>query len=55
KGKMVLVETVDGKKFKGKLAAFDLYLNIVLEDVELEDGTKKDWVFLKSLYGFVVV
>ena len=55
KDKRVLVELWDGSIFKGVLRAFDLYLNIVLEDVELEDGSKKQWVFLKAVHGFVVV
>ncbi|MEA3429799.1 MAG: LSM domain-containing protein [Nanoarchaeota archaeon] len=55
KNKRVLVEVWDGTKYKGILKAFDLNSNIVLEKVELEDGSIKEWMFLRSVFGFVVV
>lgn len=34
KGKRVFVELKNGKKFSGRLMAFDIHINVVLEDVE---------------------
>ena len=50
KGKRVLVELKNGKKFEGKLVAFDIHLNIVLEDVIEYDQEKKKypWIFLRG-------
>lgn len=42
RGKNVLVETKNGKQFIGKLKAFDIHINIVLEDTEeRENGEMK--------------
>ncbi len=40
KGKRVLVELKNGKKFSGKLLAFDIHINLVLEDVEELEGNE---------------
>jgi small nuclear ribonucleoprotein (snRNP)-like protein len=54
KNKRVLVEFSDGKEFTGKLQSFDMYLNIVLRDVET-DGKKLPFVFIRSLYGKITI
>lgn len=42
KGKQVLVELKSKKVFSGKLMAFDIHINTVLDDAnELEDGSVK--------------
>lgn len=53
KNKKVIIELSNGRKFIGTLISFDLHPNVVLEDVELEDGTKKSFVFLRSVYGII--
>ncbi len=42
RGKQVMVELKNGKRFVGKLVAFDIHINTVLEDAqELENGEIK--------------
>ena len=42
RGKRVLIELKNGKQFVGVLQAFDIHINIVLDDVEeFEDGELK--------------
>ncbi|MCW1296584.1 MAG: small nuclear ribonucleoprotein [Candidatus Parvarchaeota archaeon] len=42
KGKRVIVETKNGKQYVGKLIAFDIHINIVLDDTEeVEDNEVK--------------
>ncbi len=42
RGKQVMVELKNGKQFVGKLIAFDIHINTVLEDAqELEAGEVK--------------
>lgn len=42
RGKRVLIELKNGKQFVGVLQAFDIHINIVLDDVEeLENGELK--------------
>lgn len=42
RGKRVLVELKNSKQFVGKLIAFDVHINTVLEDAEeIEDGEVK--------------
>ena len=42
RGKQVMVELKNGKQFVGKLVAFDIHINTVLEDAqELEGGEVK--------------
>ncbi len=42
KGKTVLVELKTGSQFMGKLIAFDIHINTVLEDTkEMKDGKTK--------------
>ncbi len=53
KNKRVLIELSNGKRFVGILKAFDMSLNIVLEDVELEDGRKLPFIFLRAVYGII--
>ena len=55
KNKRVLIELIDGRRFVGTLESFDLYLNIVLKDVELEDGRELAFVFLRSVHGVIIV
>ena len=38
KGKRVMVELKNGRKFAGVLKAFDIHINMVLEDVEEIEG-----------------
>jgi len=55
KNRRVLIELLDGRKFSGIFKSFDSYLNIVLEDVELDNGIKLSFVFLKSIHGIIVI
>ena len=55
KGKRIVLELINGKVFRGVLVSFDLNMNIVLEDVELEDGKKVDFVFLRSIFGAAIL
>lgn len=42
KGKVVLLELKNGAQYVGKLQAFDIHINTVLEDAqEMEDGKPK--------------
>jgi len=42
KGNRVMIELKNGKQFVGKLSAFDIHVNVVLDDTEeLENGTTK--------------
>ncbi len=42
RGKRILVELKNGKQFVGILQAFDIHINVVLDDVEeLENGELK--------------
>ncbi len=38
KGKRIMVELKNGRKFAGILKAFDIHINMVLEDVEEIEG-----------------
>lgn len=38
KGKRVLVELKNGKKFMGALQAFDIHINVVLENAEEQEN-----------------
>ena len=55
KNKRVLIELSDRRKFVGTLESFDLYLNVVLKDVELEDGRELGFIFLRSVHGVVIL
>ncbi|MFP4118107.1 MAG: LSM domain-containing protein [Candidatus Woesearchaeota archaeon] len=52
KGKKVIVELKNGKQYLGKLKAFDIHINIVLEDgeerVNGETSKKLGTVFLRG-------
>lgn len=42
KDKQVMVELKNGAQYRGKLSAFDIHINTVLEDAEqIEDGQVK--------------
>ena len=55
RNKRVLVELWNGTKYIGVLVSFDLHSNIVLNNAELEDGTVKEWVFLRNVFGLVIL
>jgi len=38
RGNQILVRLKNGMEIRGKLKAFDIHLNIVLEDAEFSDG-----------------
>jgi len=52
RGKRVIVELKNGKQFIGKLQAFDIHVNVVLEDAEEhEEGSikrKMNEVFIRG-------
>jgi len=56
RGKNVLVETKNGKQFVGKLKAFDIHINIVLEEgEEHENGELKRKLGLVFLRGDTII
>ncbi len=56
KGKEILVQLKDGKQFVGKLLAFDIHINVVLEAAkEVENGEQTTSYGLTFLRGDTIV
>lgn len=56
KGKEVLVQLKGEKQFVGKLLAFDMHINIVLDNAkEVEDGEFKKNIGLTFLRGDTII
>lgn len=56
KGKEILVNLKDGKEFVGTLLAFDIHINLVLDNVkEMENGSLKKSLGLTFLRGDAVI
>ena len=56
KGKEILVQLKDGKQFVGTLLAFDIHINVVLDNAkEVEDGEPKTSYGLTFLRGDTIV
>ncbi|MEA3414123.1 MAG: LSM domain-containing protein [Nanoarchaeota archaeon] len=56
KGKEVLVHLKGDKQFVGTLLAFDIHINLVLDNVkEMENGTQKRSLGLTFLRGDTII
>jgi small nuclear ribonucleoprotein len=56
KGKEVLVQLKGDKQFTGTLKAFDIHINVVLDNAkELEDGQVKKNIGLTFLRGDTII
>ena len=56
RGKKVMVELKNGKQLIGKLKAFDIHINIVLEDVEERvDGNLKRKIGTAFVRGDTII
>ena len=56
KGKEVLVRLKGDKEFVGTLLAFDIHINLVLDNVkEMADGTQKKSLGLTFLRGDTII
>ena len=56
RGKQVMVELKNGKQFVGKLIAFDIHINTVLENAqEIENGEVKRTIGKLFLRGDTIV
>ena len=56
KGKEVLVHLKGDKQFVGTLLAFDIHINLVLDNVkEMENGTQKKSLGLTFLRGDTII
>jgi small nuclear ribonucleoprotein len=56
KGKRVLVELKNGSQFVGKLLAFDIHINTVLDDAEeIKDGEIKRKIGLIFIRGDTII
>jgi small nuclear ribonucleoprotein (snRNP)-like protein len=56
KGKEILVQLKSGKQFVGKLLAFDIHINVVLEGAkEVENGEQTTSYGLTFLRGDTIV
>jgi len=56
RGKNIVVETKNGKQFSGKLKAFDIHINVVLEDAEEhENGEVKRKLGILFLRGDTII
>jgi len=56
RGKKVVVELKNGKQFVGKLQAFDIHINVVLEEAEERaDGEIKRKVGIVFLRGDTII
>jgi small nuclear ribonucleoprotein len=56
KGKEVMVQLKSGKEFSGTLLAFDIHINVVLDNAkEMEDGEVKKSIGLTFLRGDTII
>jgi len=56
KGKEVLVHLKGGKEFVGTLLAFDIHINLVMDNVkEMENGVQKKSLGLTFLRGDTII
>ena len=56
RGRRVMIELKNQKQFIGKLKAFDIHINVVLEDTdELEDGEVKRKLGTVFLRGDTII
>lgn len=56
KGKRVMIELKNGKKFIGKLIAFDIHINVVCDDTEeIENGETKRKIGRAFIRGDTIV
>jgi len=56
KGKEVLVRLKDDKEFVGTLLAFDIHINLVMDNVkEMENGSQKKSLGLTFLRGDTII
>ena len=56
KGKEILVQLKNGKQFVGSLLAFDIHINVVLENAkEIENGEQKKNFGLTFLRGDTII
>ena len=56
KGKEILVQLKNGKQFVGTLLAFDIHINVVLEDAkEIENGEQTKSYGLTFLRGDTII
>jgi len=56
RGKKIMVELKNGKQLIGKLKAFDIHINVVLEDVEERvDGNLKRKIGTAFLRGDTII
>jgi small nuclear ribonucleoprotein len=56
KGKEILVQLKDGKQFVGTLLAFDIHINVVLDNAkDIENGEQKTSYGLTFLRGDTIV
>jgi len=56
KGKEVLVHLKGGKEFVGTLLAFDIHINLVMDNVkEMENGSHKKSLGLTFLRGDTII
>ncbi|MBS3159283.1 hypothetical protein J4436_00695 [Candidatus Woesearchaeota archaeon] len=56
-GKRIGIELINGSKYNGILKSFDVYMNVVLDDCEVNDVkgniTKHNVVFVRASYGIL--
>ena len=56
KGKEVMVQLKSGKEFSGTLLAFDIHINVVLDNAkEMEDGEVMKSIGLTFLRGDTII
>ncbi|MAE49600.1 small nuclear ribonucleoprotein [Candidatus Pacearchaeota archaeon] len=56
KGKEVMVQLKSGKEFSGTLLAFDIHINVVLDNAkEMEEGEVKKSIGLTFLRGDTII
>jgi small nuclear ribonucleoprotein len=56
KDRRIMVQLKNGRQFMGKLVAFDIHINIVMDDVEeLENGVTKNKIGKVFLRGDTII